>query len=87
MKASHGYDEIVRTKGKAAADAWVQTQADVGQPVGHRPDVNRYGMEIPDHRHLHDVLEKQYERAIQTAGQAAQAVFNPVLQAILQLYE
>ena len=81
MKASNGYDYILETKGKAAADAWIKTQNGVGKPVGHVP-ANIEGMGIPDHRYLHDVLEKQYERAIQTAGQAANAVFNPVLQAI-----
>ena len=81
MSASHGYDQIVRTKGKAAADAWVKKQAQVGKPVGHVKG-NIEGMSIPDHRYLHDVLEKQYERAIQNAGKAATAVFNPILEAI-----
>ena len=81
MKASHGYDQIVRTRGKAAADAWVETQARVGKPIGHVAE-NIEAMLIPEHRYLHDVLEKKYEKAIQLAGKAADAVFNPVLQAI-----
>ena len=62
--ASRGYDEIAARDGKAAADAWVEKQTRIGNPVDHSPD-NIEGLSKQAHKEYHQQDPRQ--KAIKAA--------------------
>ena len=74
-KAQRGYDYILETKGKAAADEWVRTQASVGKPLGHDP-ANIFALGKQEHSTIHAVQEPQLQESIKKAGSEADKVFS-----------
>jgi hypothetical protein len=74
-KAQRGYDEILETKGKAAADEWIRTQAAVGKPLGHDP-ANIFALGREEHSAIHAKLEPQLQESIKKAGSEADKVFS-----------
>lgn len=74
-KAQRGYDYILETKGKEAADEWVRTQAAVGKPLGHDP-ANIFTLSQQEHTPIHTVQEPQLEQSIKKAGSEADKVFS-----------
>jgi len=74
-KAQRGYDYILETKGKTAADEWVRTQAAVGKPLGHDP-ANIFALGKQEHSAIHAVQEPQLQESIKKAGSEADKVFS-----------
>lgn len=74
-KAQRGYDYILETKGKEAADEWVRTQAAVGKPLGHDP-ANIFALGKQEHSTIHAVQEPQLQESIKKAGSETDKIFS-----------